>query len=273
MSKYSLTLTQSAEVNRAGHYIKFNYNYHPCTNYVDEENDIQNSSPTPDIQSIPWHSVDCIIAVMLTNIVAISLFLIKEIISNTKKKIHKSPLSVLRDLRVNNHNRIIIGQLNINSIFNKFEVLTYIIENAIDIFLVSETKFNDIFHKGQFPINGYSQPHRLDLTDKGGELILFIQEHIPCKFCLDNKGCNTGILLTDLSKAFHCLIYNLLIAKLHAYRYEYNLIKLIYSYFSGRFQRVWINSTYSSWSEILFGIPQGSILGYLLFIFQFLNLV
>ena len=38
------------QVNRSGHYIKFNYNYdlfdgyyiHPCTNYVDGENDIQN---------------------------------------------------------------------------------------------------------------------------------------------------------------------------------------------------------------------------------------
>ena len=76
--------------------------------------------------------------------------------------------------------------------------------------------------------------------------------------CLDNKG-STGILLTDLSKAFDCLVHDLLIAKLHAYGFEYNAIKLIYSYFNRRYQRVRINSTYSSWSEIVFDVPQASI--------------
>ena len=102
--------------------------------------------------------------------------------SNTKSNtIEKSPLSVLRDLRVYNPNRIIIGQLNTNSIRSKFEELTYIIENAIDIFLISETKLNDTFPEGQFHINGFSRPYRLDRTDKGGGIILFIREHIPSK--------------------------------------------------------------------------------------------
>ena len=42
-------------------------------------------------------------------------------------------------------------------------------------------------------------------------------------------------------------------------------LKLINSYLFKRRQRIKINDVYSSWSEILFGVPQGSILGVLLF--------
>ena len=81
---------------------------------------------------------------------------------------------------------------------------------------------------------------------------------------LDKKGC-CGVLLTDLSKAFDCLSHELLIAKIHAYGFDYMSTKLIYSYLTSRQQRVRINSTYSTWSEIFTGVPQGSILGPLIF--------
>ena len=81
---------------------------------------------------------------------------------------------------------------------------------------------------------------------------------------LDSGG-NFGALLTDLSKAFDCLPHDLLIAKLHAYGLDMASLKLLHSYLTKRRQRVKINNTYSSWSEILFGVPQGSILGPLLF--------
>ena len=74
-----------------------------------------------------------------------------------------------------------------------------------------------------------------------------------------------GILLTDLSKAFDCLSHENLLAKLHAYGFSISALKLIYSYLANRKQRTKINSSYSSWEEILFGVPQGSILGPLLF--------
>ena len=53
--------------------------------------------------------------------------------------------------------------------------------------------------------------------------------------CLDKKG-NAGILLTDLSKAFDCLVHDLLIAKLNAYGFDYLSLKLIYNYLSDRLQ-------------------------------------
>ena len=82
--------------------------------------------------------------------------------------------------------------------------------------------------------------------------------------CLDNKG-SCGVLLTDLRKAFDCLIHDLLIAKLSAYGFDYNSLKLIYCYLTNRLQRIRINSKYSSWNDIIYGVPQGSILGPLLF--------
>ena len=81
----------------------------------------------------------------------------------------------------------------------------------------------------------------------------------------NDKGKSFGALLTDLSKAFDCLPHELTIAKLHAYGFSLSALKFVQSYISNRKQRTKINESYSSWEEILFGVPQGSILGPLLF--------
>ena len=80
-----------------------------------------------------------------------------------------------------------------------------------------------------------------------------------------DKGKSFGALLTDLSKAFDCLSHELLLAKLHAYGFSIAALRLIHSYLTNRKQRTKVNLSYSPWDEILFGVPQGSILGPLLF--------
>ena len=69
----------------------------------------------------------------------------------------------------------------------------------------------------------------------------------------------------DLSKAFDCMPHALLIAKLHAYGMSVNSCHLMISYLKDRLQRVKIMGDYSDWSVINRGVPQGSVLGPILF--------
>ena len=71
----------------------------------------------------------------------------------------------------------------------------------------------------------------------------------------------------DLSKAFDCIPHDLLTAKVHAYGFDEDALVLIYSYLKRRKQCVLINNTYSSFQEVISGVPQGSVLGPILFTF------
>ena len=72
-------------------------------------------------------------------------------------------------------------------------------------------------------------------------------------------------MLTDLSRAFSYINHELLIAKLNAYRFTLSALKLVHDYLSGRKQRTRLANSYSTWFEILFGGPKGSVLGPFLF--------
>jgi hypothetical protein len=81
---------------------------------------------------------------------------------------------------------------------------------------------------------------------------------------LDEKQV-VGAVLTDLSKAFDCLPHDLLIAKLHAYGFERSALDFIHSYLTDRTQRTQVDGEYSNHRTMKYGVPQGSILGPLLF--------
>jgi len=74
-----------------------------------------------------------------------------------------------------------------------------------------------------------------------------------------------GAVLMDLSKAFDCIPHDLLIAKLSAYGFDKNTLKFFLSYLKGRKQSVNIKGKLSSFMDVLAGVPQGSILGPVIF--------
>ena len=94
-----------------------------------------------------------------------------------------------------------------------------------------------------------------------------------------DAGGFAGTVLMDLSKAFDTINHELLIAKLKAYGFGNSAVRLILDYLTNRWQRVKINTETSTWEALLRGVPQGSILGPLIFnvyfngIFWYLDLV
>ena len=81
---------------------------------------------------------------------------------------------------------------------------------------------------------------------------------------LDN-GEKVGVIFMDLSKAFDTINHSLLLSKLKAYGFSNQALRLLQSYLCNRFQRSIINGFFSSQNEMITRVPQGLILGPLLF--------
>ena len=72
------------------------------------------------------------------------------------------------------------------------------------------------------------------------------------------NGEKKGLIFKDLSKAFGT---SLLLVKLKTYGFSNQALSLLQSYLCNRFQRSIINGFFSSWNEVIIGVPQGLILG------------
>ena len=100
-----------------------------------------------------------------------------------KKFINTTPnsLSKIKKIQIGNANKVIIGNLNINSIRNKFEQLKETVLKYIDILVVTETKLDETFLDSLFLMDGFSKPYRFDRNKNGGGIMIFIRDTISSK--------------------------------------------------------------------------------------------
>ena len=87
----------------------------------------------------------------------------------------------MKILRLKHSKTIIVGYININSIRNKFSDFSIMIKDLLDIIIIAETKLDDTFPKGQFLIEGFKQPYRLDVTANSGGLLVYLKDGIISK--------------------------------------------------------------------------------------------
>ena len=88
---------------------------------------------------------------------------------------------ILSNPKVRVNNKLIIGNLNINSFAGKFDKLKLMVQHKVDILVLTETKIDSSFLNQQFHNEGFCFSYRLNRNKHGGGVLVYIREDIPSK--------------------------------------------------------------------------------------------
>jgi len=129
-----------------------------------------------------------------------------------------------------------------------------IIEGFIRDYIMKHFTDNNLFNNNQY---GFLKGRSTML-----QLLRIMDEWTECL----ESGRQMNVIYADFEKAFDKVCHKLLIHKLRYYKVNESVVPCIESFLCNRKQRVKINGFYSDWADVLSGIPQGTILGPILFI-------
>ena len=92
--------------------------------------------------------------------------------------VYINPVKVLNNIHQTRSNRLVIAQLNISSLRNKFAWLSTMIKDYDHLLSILETKIDSSFPTAQFHIDGYTI-HWRDRDENGDGLLLYVREDVP----------------------------------------------------------------------------------------------
>ena len=113
--------------------------------------------------------------------------------------------------------------------------------------------------------NNLISRHQHGFLAKSSTCTQLLESINDCSIAISNRRL-TEVIYFDFSKAFNSVSHSKLIYKLAAYGLAGRLLEVMTAFLSHRFQRVIIDNVYSAYALVISGVPQGSVLGLLLFL-------